>query len=837
MSLQGVSHFKEIQYNNLFSYGDLFLQNEYEMSRFYLDEADISRHKTLLQLYEEECRFLLRKQLPIAAYEFVLKSSHTFNILDARGAVGVTERAKMFQGIRSLACDVASAWLKTRESLHFPLLEQKNNLENGQNNTIESFENIIVNRRTSTMRLIDKEYDFFVLEIGTEELPKDAIHLAKVQCETAFSKLLDSNRLDWRGNILCGVTPRRIVLMIPELATWQSPQTKKLRGPPAKIAYKESGEATEALLGFCRTQGVSVSSVTVEHDKNSDYVFATKYESGSSTIEVMTEMLPPFLHSLTFARTMKWNDTLVNFPRPIRWLFAMLGEETIRFHYAGLEATNCTFGLRIQSKSPPIILKDAKNYLSSLENQGIMLDTRQRRTFIWEQASAIATDLNGKLYPSDKGQEGDDCLLQEVSCLVESPVVSYGINVISPCNMELVRKGNESVLRARYTDAEFFYRHDLMQSFDSFRQKLQGLTFQESLGSMLDKNIRLERMVSILHDQLQLTPEESRDLRTAAQLCKVDLASSMVIEFTSLAGVMGKYYALENNYSIATAIAIEEHHLPRYYGDKLPSSRVGALLGIIDRVDSLVGLFAAGCLPRASADPFGLRRTALGLVQVCVLHEMDVNLRHYFEIAAKLQPIAVPCQVIDQALSFVMKRLETWLTEDEATWDIANHEADVIQAVLAEQSSGNPFQIVNILKLFMKEREKPYFGNAIQAYARPAKLLLSVVTKDWSEIPEIPDPTLFETEDENGLYYIISKDYEAMNHYANNNLSQILETLARWKPFIDTFFENVFVMSSDYRIRYNRIALCRMITKITTGIIDLTKLLFETQVFHCGAVH
>ncbi|GJD07638.1 Glycine--tRNA ligase, chloroplastic/mitochondrial 2 [Galdieria sulphuraria] len=611
------------------------------------------------------------------------------------------------------------------------------------------------------MRLIDKEYDFFVLEIGTEELPKDAIHLAKVQCETAFSKLLDSNRLDWRGNILCGVTPRRIVLMIPELATWQSPQTKKLRGPPAKIAYKESGEATEALLGFCRTQGVSVSSVTVEHDKNSDYVFATKYESGSSTIEVMTEMLPPFLHSLTFARTMKWNDTLVNFPRPIRWLFAMLGEETIRFHYAGL-------------RQPIVLLAKTNFYMGTSIGhcngfKWKVIPKRQRsRSFLRHQ----------RYFPV-QSVENDELL----------PFFIFVTQLRK--DMELVRKGNESVLRARYTDAEFFYRHDLMQSFDSFRQKLQGLTFQESLGSMLDKNIRLERMVSILHDQLQLTPEESRDLRTAAQLCKVDLASSMLLPLKSITYLV----TMETSY--------------RRPGLEL-------FFRIIDRVDSLVGLFAAGCLPRASADPFGLRRTALGLVQVCVLHEMDVNLRHYFEIAAKLQPIAVPCQVIDQALSFVMKRLETWLTEDEATWDIANHEADVIQAVLAEQSSGNPFQI---------------------AYARPAKLLLSVVTKDWSEIPEIPDPTLFETEDENGLYYIISKDYEAMNHYANNNLSQILETLARWKPFIDTFFENVFVMSSDYRIRYNRIALCRMITKITTGIIDLTKLLFETQVFHCGAVH
>ncbi|KAK4524620.1 hypothetical protein GAYE_SCF04G2521 [Galdieria yellowstonensis] len=866
MSLQNVSHFKEIQYNDLFSYGDLLLQNEYEMSRFYLDEADISRHKTLLQLYEEECRHLLKKQLPIAAYEFVLKASHTFNILDARGAVGVTERAKMFQRIRSMACDVASAWLETRKSRHFPLLQRaKNNVGSKESSHLEHLENSILDSYTTAVNSTNKDYDYFVLEIGTEELPKDAIHLAQLHCKEEFAKLLVSNRISWRGNMVIGVTPRRIVLMIPELATSQSPENRKLKGPPAKIAYKESGEPTEALLGFCRTQGISVSSVTVEHDGKSEYIFGRKYEKGVSTVEIMTQVLPQFLESFTFARTMKWNETLVSFPRPIRWLLAMLGQETIRFRYAGLEASNCSFGLRAPIKSTPFVLKNAKNYLSTLDKEGIMLETSQRRKFIWEQASAIALGLNGSLLSSDKGQEGDECLLQEVSCLVESPVVSFGrfdesflslprevlttvmrkhqryfpvqstsnSEELLPVfifvtqtrkNVELVRKGNESVLKARYTDAEFFYEHDLKQSFDTFRQKLGGLTFQERLGSMLDKTLRLERLVSALEDQMQLTTEETRNLQVAAGLCKADLASSMVIEFTSLAGVMGKYYALEKDYPPAVALAIEEHYLPRYSGDKLPSSKVGAQLGIIDRVDSLVGLFAAGCTPRANADPFGLRRIALGLVQICILHEMNVNLRYYFQAAARLQPIDVPNEVVDQALGFVMKRLETWLIEDESTLAIANHETDVIQAVLSAQTDGKPFQVVNTLKMLMKEREKDHFEVALQAYARPAKLLLSAVSRDSSDIPEIPDPTLFETEEEKRLYYAISKYYEATRQCSNDNLSDILETLAQWKPFIDAFFDNVFVMSPEKHIRYNRLALCRMITKITTGVIDLAKL-------------
>lgn len=322
--------------------------------------------------------------------------------------------------------------------------------------------------------------------------------------------------------------------------------------------------------------------------------------------------------------------------------------------------------------------------------------------------------------------------------------------------------------------------------------------------------------------EIQLTTEELRDLQTAAELCKADLASSMVIEFTSLAGVVGKYYALERNYPHTVAIAIEEHYLPRFHGDKLPSFKIGALLSIVDRVDSLMGLFAAGCTPRANADPFGLRRIALGLVQICVYHEMNISLRHYFEIAAKLQPITVSREAIDQVVSFVMKRLETWLIEDEATTAIANHETDIIQAVLSEQQrDAKPFQVVNTLKLWMKEREKPYFQSALQAYARPAKLLLS---KDLSQVPEMPDPILFETKDEKNLYDIISKDYQATNCFSNKSLPTILETLARWKPYIDAFFENVFVMSPEKPIRDNRIALCRMITKITCGVVDLTKL-------------
>eukprot|EP00871_Galdieria_phlegrea_P002784 jgi/Galph1/3506/GphlegSOOS_G2123.1 len=872
IGLHHLSHFKDIPYTISLSYGDLLLQNEYEMSRFYLNEADISRHQLLFQVYEDECRSLIKEKLPLAAYDFVLKASHTFNILDARGAVGVTERAKIFQKIRSLACDVATLWLEKRKEQNFPL-ERRNSSEEKQSFLSSSVEESANGRQDipSDSRLSaeawefsktkKEEYEYFLFEIGTEELPMEAIHLAKVYCEKAFPDFLISNRISWKGDIHCGVTSRRIVIYISHLATFQSPQSRLVRGPPAKAAYNENGEPSKALLGFCQSQGISTSAVVLKEDGKSTYIFASIHEQGLPCVELLSYKLPEFLQSFEIPRSMRWNESSVAFPRPIRWLVAMLGDQIIPFQYAGITSANLSFGLRYHGKAIPFSVNHASKYLALLQQHRIMLSVQQRRNYIWEQACQIANALKGKLLECYCGTEGDEGLLQETSCLIESPQVCSGsfdttflklpkevlITVMkkhqryfplesvdntsllphfifvthSNADVDQVRTGNEAVLKARYTDAEFFYQQDLSRTFEYFLRKLDGLIFQQHLGSMLAKNRRIERLVPFLSSQLHVADDETETLKAAAAICKADLASSMVIEFTSLAGTMGKYYALAKNYSTAVSNAIEEHYLPRFSGDIMPPSKIGAYLGVLDRIDSLVGLFAVGCVPKANSDPFALRRVALGLLQVLIVHEMNIDLRSLFEAAAQVQPVSVPSgALIEQVLDYATKRFENWLMEDVSTIEIANHESDIVRAVLSELAT-KPVKAIRVLKQVMNEKDTEDYQLAVQTYARPAKLLRSA--SSLSPLPPV-DPSLFQNDHEKTLYSAIEQGYLMLNNSPHKSFTTVVQILLTWKPHIDAFFDHVFVMCPEEDIRKNRLALCSKIVNISHGIIDFTRL-------------
>jgi glycyl-tRNA synthetase len=679
MFLQGVRSVWEIDWDGHHSYGDILLQPEIEHCTYDFERADVGRLLQMYALYEAEAKDALARGLVIPAYDYVLRCSHTFNVLDTRGAVGVTERARYFASMRELARAVAEAYVKQREEMGFPLLKRPSIVA-----TQRAGERAAKGIDAKTPTRLDA-----VLEIGTEELPAGDLDSAIAQLEELTPKLLAEARLE-HGPIRVTGTPRRLVVYVKELAAKQRDEERLVKGPPAKVAFDQEGQPTKAAQGFAKSQGVTVEDLEVRELDGGQYVIAIKVEQGQPASEVLVELLPRLIASLHFPLSMRWNESNVAFSRPIRWLVALLGDSVIPFEYAGVRSGRTSRGLRPLG-SPEIVIQKAEDYFVLMEANGIVVDVEERQRMIRQQADKLAAEVGGRI-------PDDPALLREVTNLVECPTALLGsfdpdylklpqevlITVMKKHqryfpvvrqpgselirqhgerrpmaselvdllpyfvvvrngdhqHLDIVRRGNEEVLRARFADADFFYQADTSKPLEGFLPRLDTLTFQERLGSMLDKVKRLEQLVLRLGEMVGLSGQEMATAQRATRLCKADLVTQMVIEFTSLQGAMGREYALLSGEDPAVAQAIFEHYLPRFAGDRLPETMPGIVVGLADRLDSLTGLFSVGLKPTGSADPYGLRRAALGIVQVLAGAGISFDLREGLRQAAALLPVA-----------------------------------------------------------------------------------------------------------------------------------------------------------------------------------------------------
>lgn len=522
MALQGKSHFRDIAHSpEGTTMGDLFSEVELEFSRFNLDYADVHNQRERFRLYEDEGWRIAEKGLALPAYDQLLKASHAFNILDARGAVSVTERADLFARMRSLARKCASLWLHRREELGFPL---------GRTPSLSPPEPPLPPAPSSGYPRD------FVLEIGTEELPAGDVSSGPEQLRERMASLLSSLSLD-SGEVVAGGTPRRLWCIVHAVPHRQPDSVERLRGPPEHKAFDECGKPTKALEGFCRKQGALDPEQDVEvleDAKGVRYCYATVRREGKSAIEALSEGLPSVIDGLSFRKTMRWRGD-ASFSRPVRWILALLGDDLVPFSALnGVPSQRATWLLR-SSLDPFPELSRAEEYESVTSSDGIVLKQEERRRVILEEGSRLAGTIGGELSPSAVEEVGD-----EVANLVELPLTllgSFGEGFLSLPREVLevvmthhqryfpVRKqggeelvpyfvftangkpdegvckaGHEAVLRARFEDATFFYRQDTEGKTleDNFRPLLAGITFEKSLGSMLDKVQRCESLVSHL---------------------------------------------------------------------------------------------------------------------------------------------------------------------------------------------------------------------------------------------------------------------------------------------------------------------------------------------------
>ncbi len=807
------------------TYGEIRRREEFEHSKYYFETADVERVRQMYDLFSAEADACLAAGLIVPAHDYVLKCSHCFNILDTRGAISVAERQAFFRRMRALAKAVAEGYEAQRKELEYPLLKEMSPLSQRE--------------RAEGEGEVPAKPSNFLFEIGVEELPASDVDSAYAFLESRIADFCNELHLDHK-DIRIFTTPRRIVVSIDSLVPHQPDREDLVKGPPADKAVDKDGKFTQAGMGFAKKNNIATEDLEIREQDGGKYVFAVVKQKGKPAPEVLQEALPKLIAEIKFEKSMRWNESGVSFSRPIRWLVALLGETVVPFEYAGVVSGNISRGLRPYD-SPEIRIPSANKYFDAIREAGIVLNKEERKNSIIEQVNQAAALVGGEAIIEED-------LLNEVANLIEMPTVVMGsfnneflelprdvlISVMkkhqryfpvespSPAGrgqgegkllahfiairngydigIDIVRKGNEHVLNARFADANFFVREDLKHTLEEFRSKLAALTFHAKLGSMLDKSNRILKLGAEVGAGLGFKDaDEVKTLARAAYLMKADLATQMVTEMTSLQGIIGGEYALRGGESQGTAQAIAEQY------QTVPQSKIGLTIALADRLDSLVGLFAAGLAPTGTKDPFGLRRAAIGVVQPLIEHKVQFNLSDAIQKSAQLQPIEVTSETQTQVLDFITGRLSVVLRE-------MGYKHDAVEAILAEQAA-NPAACVWSLNQLSEWTNRDDWQTILAAFARCAR-----ITRDQKQIFPIDEKLLVEKEEKDlfaEVKVISSQPFSVQG---------FLKMIVKLTPAINAFFDKVLVMAEDQKVRENRLGLLQKIVVKAQGVADFSKL-------------
>ncbi len=817
LALQGTASVWEMNYGSEISYGDLLLQSEIEHCQYYFNVADVDALKAVYDTYEAEARRCLEASLVAPAHDFNLKCSFLFNVMDTRGAIGVTERAHYFRRMRNVARQISEAYVEQRQRLEYPFLDDE----------------IPISEKThkpqSASEVRQAAAQTFVLEIGSEELPDGDLTSAVKQLRAKVPALLESLRLNYKRIEVRG-TPRRLAVIVHKLEPRQTDLEMEAKGPPADRAFDADGNPTKAALGFARSKGVDPSDLKIVTEGKRRYVVALVREEGQPTISVLAEALPDVVASIRFDKSMRWNASNVTYSRPLRWLVALYGSQIVPFNYADVQSGRTSQGLRPLG-SPPIEIDRAGNYADLIAENCIVLQTSERKKIVSTAAGNQAQEVGGVI-------RDDPRLLTEVANLVEQPTVlrgeferrflslppqalvavmkkhqryfpiytkdgkrllPYFITVRNgdDKHVDIVRDGNEHVIRARFSDAEFFYKQDTKQKLTDFLPRLDTLTFQAELGSMLDKTKRLEKLTPTIAKMLDLDEVETAEASRAAALAKADLATSLVVEMTALQGIMGGHYAELNGESEAIVAAISEQYEP------VSQTRPGLALALADRIDSLMGLFAAGLAPKGSNDPFALRRAAIQIIENLIANEQPFDLRQALTAAAALLPVQSGPESMADVMGFINGRLENYLQEEA-------YRTSVVRAVLGELTH-NPYAASQAVAALSQAITAEDWPQLLDAYARCVR-----ITRDHEVYPFQADA------------YSLAEEQAIINTLQelsqDGTISGLVASLRQLEPTISAFFDNILVMDDDMEVRRNRLALLQQIANLSNGIADLSQL-------------
>lgn len=672
--------------------------------------------------------------------------------------------------------------------------------------------------------------NYLLYEIGVEEMPSRFVQSTLDQLVSGLKSRLEEKRVAFE-DIDTFATPRRLILVVKGLADRQADLEEEVKGPAKKISIAEDGSFTKAAQGFMRGKGLSESDVYFKDLNGTEYIFATIREEGKDTDEVLMEVLPEIVKSVVFPKSMRWGGKNMRFVRPIRWLVALHNDKVVPVDLEGIIASNVTVGHRfLGAKS--IEVSSIEDYFKKLEENFVVYDQDLRKDMIRKQIDQVAASIGGKV-------EMDEELLDEVTYIVEYPTAFYGefdksytelpkevvktpmkahqryfpvvgedSNLLpyfiavrngNDYKIENVKAGNEKVLEARLADAKFFFNEDRQHDLEYYRNKLNTVVFQEKLGTLLDKSERIYNIAKVYGKEVDVNIE---DLESAAYYAKADLVTNMVFEFDELQGYMGMQYSRLEGKNDTVSKAIYEHYMPRFNGDTVPSTMEGAILSIIDKMDTIAGFFAIGIQPTGSADPFALRRQCIGILTILLEKNIEIDVARLASISLD-QYSSVEFDkdsVIDNIIEFFNERTKNMFKDMGIRYD-------VVEAVLASDEK-------NISDLYVRAEamnkwiDRDSLTDMLVAFNRVSNLA------EGAETDKIDQALLLEDVEKELYDNFKDVDSKISDLMDQKEYTKSLDAFASLKPAVDNFFDNVMVMSDNPKLRTNRLALLKNIREI-----------------------
>lgn len=840
--LQKVDSIFDLQYDDHLTYGDIYFNNEIQWSHYNFEKANTEMWLRHFEDYEREAMHLIQEKLPIPAYDFVIKASHAFNLLDARGVISVTERTGYISRIRELSRQIAESYISSRQTLGYPLESRFKGAEIASINLPEL---------PMELRLADEtQTEDFILEIGSEELPATFVPIGIRNLEKAFKALFDKEGLAYQTLHADG-TPRRLMVQVTGLALGTPATATEKRGPSLEQAFDSNGVLNASGEGFFRSLGKSpLTLAAIQRDcdkdifirniKGTDYLFGFKHTPKRSTAEILAEQLPALILNIDFPKKMRWGNLDISYARPLRWILALFGQHVVPFVVGELVSDRFSWGHR-QLANHRFAVENAGSYFSSLESQRVMVRMEERKKVITSMLNVVENVVGGNIVSREE-------VLPQVVNLVEWPEMLTGkfdasflkipkevlvsemvehqkyfpvanpdgtlknIFVITANTKpsDQIAQGNQKVLSARLSDGVFLYEQGIKIPLEAYNEKLKNVIFQKELGSVYAKVERLQKHIAAL--QMTLNRSTPEKVKRAAELSKADLASEMVHEFPDLQGVIGHYYAAAQGEDPEVALAIEEQWMPRKEGAALPESETGMLLSLADKFDNIIGCFIANLKPTASSDPYALRRQALGIIKMVIktkaylpLQRILANCFEHFSMAQSKDR----AKLLQEIEAFIINRIKTVFADD-------GFEKDEIDAALS-------FGFDDIYDAFCKVQ-------ALHSFRQDSKfpLLYEVFKRAKGQVDTEAhafSADLLKEKAEQDLDVALNRSSGLFAHAIEvKAYDSAYQLVAELQPPLASLFEQVKILDDDMSLRNNRLALLQRVFGRFSKLLDFSKI-------------
>jgi glycyl-tRNA synthetase beta chain len=683
----------------------------------------------------------------------------------------------------------------------------------------------------------------YLLEIGVEELPARFVQIGLNQLNDEVLNMLKNKKIEFEKISLYS-TPRRLSFVLEGLKDRQEDSVELIKGPSKKISFDEEGKPTKAFEGFLRGHKAKIEDSFVKEYNGEEYMYLNKKSEGRPVEEILIETIPNIIRGITFPKSMKWGGKNLRFARPIRWILSIFNDNILSFDLEGIKVSNITRGHRFLGSSS-IVINNVDEYVDKLNDNYVIVDRNKRKEIIEYGCERLAREKGGNILP-------DEGLLDEITDIVEYPTPLIGKIkeeylrlprevIVTPMKdhqryfpvvddkkrllpyfitvrngnedyIDVVAKGNEKVLGARLEDAKFFYQEDVKKPLESYVGELKGIVYQEKLGNLYDKTLRIQKLAVKIGDYLEVGDETQKNIERAGYLSKADLVTKMVGEFTELQGFMGKEYAASSGENEIISLAIYEQYLPRFAGDELPTTTAGAVLSIADKLDNISGCFAIGVQPTSSQDPYGLRRQAIGIINIILDKKLNLSLKELIDFSLYVyveeNGLAFDYKKVkDEIIEFFNGRIKNMFIDMGIRYDI-------VDAVL-----GTGIDDVYDLRIRADKLnnwiKKDNFEQMLFAFNRISNLAEKAVSKDvkrdlFTDEEEIQLFEKFNSIEDNVKNFLRKKEYD-----------KALEQLSVLREPIDNFFDHTMVMVEDEKIRNNRLGLIKRISDTMLTICDL----------------